>query len=43
MEGVSGRISFDEFGDNTNKMFSVFTVSGAAFDWVEGSTADFEG
>jgi hypothetical protein len=43
MEGVSGRISFDEFGDNTNKMFSVFTVKGSRLEWVEGSTADFEG
>jgi branched-chain amino acid transport system substrate-binding protein len=43
MEGASGPVSFDQFGDTTNKVLTVYTVEGDNFVPVEGSTASFEG
>jgi branched-chain amino acid transport system substrate-binding protein len=43
MEGASGPLAFDEFGDTTNKVLTVYTVEGDDFAPVEGSTGAFEG
>ena len=43
LEGASGPVSFDEFGDTTNKVLTVYTVEGDGFAPVEGSTSSFEG
>jgi branched-chain amino acid transport system substrate-binding protein len=43
LEGASGPVSFDEYGDTTNKVLTVYTVEGDDFAPVEGSTASFEG
>jgi branched-chain amino acid transport system substrate-binding protein len=43
LEGASGPVSFDEYGDTTNKVLTVYTVEGSDFAPVEGSTASFEG
>ncbi|MGH8963714.1 MAG: branched-chain amino acid ABC transporter substrate-binding protein [Actinomycetes bacterium] len=43
MEGATGPVSFDEFGDTTNKVLTVYTVKGEEFTPVEGSTSSFEG
>ncbi|HZG92104.1 MAG TPA: branched-chain amino acid ABC transporter substrate-binding protein [Pseudonocardia sp.] len=43
LEGASGSVSFDEFGDTTNKVLTVYTVEGDGFVPVEGSTGAFEG
>ncbi len=42
-EGSSGPISFDQYGDTTNKVLTVYSVKGAAFVPVEGSTGSFAG
>ena len=43
IEGAGGPISFDEFGDTTNKVLTVYTVKGDGFVPVEGSTGSFQG
>ncbi|WP_252441421.1 branched-chain amino acid ABC transporter substrate-binding protein [Pseudonocardia humida] len=43
LQGASGEISFDEFGDTTNKVLTVYQVEGDSFAPVEGSTGAFEG
>jgi branched-chain amino acid transport system substrate-binding protein len=43
LEGASGPIAFDEFGDTTNKVLTVYTVEGEGFAPIEGSTGAFEG
>jgi branched-chain amino acid transport system substrate-binding protein len=43
LEGAGGPISFDEFGDTTNKVLTVYTVQGDNFTPVEGSTGSFQG
>jgi branched-chain amino acid transport system substrate-binding protein len=42
-EGASGKLAFDEFGDTTNKLLTVYQVVGDNFAPVEGSTGSFEG
>jgi branched-chain amino acid transport system substrate-binding protein len=42
LQGASGPISFDEFGDTTNKVLTVYTVQGDNFTPVEGSTGSFQ-
>ncbi|OII62433.1 branched chain amino acid ABC transporter substrate-binding protein [Streptomyces sp. CC53] len=37
-DGVTGKVSFDEFGDTTNKQLTVYTVEGDAFKDVESGT-----
>ncbi|MFI9206717.1 branched-chain amino acid ABC transporter substrate-binding protein [Streptomyces sp. NPDC053253] len=37
-EGVTGKVSFDEFGDTTNKQLTVYKVEGGAFKPVESGT-----
>jgi branched-chain amino acid transport system substrate-binding protein len=43
MEGATGPVAFDQYGDTTNKVLTVYTVDGAEFVPVEGSTGSFEG
>jgi len=43
LEGAGGPISFDEFGDTTNKVLTVYTVKGDNFEPIEGSTSSFQG
>lgn len=43
IEGAGGSISFDKFGDTTNKVLTVYTVEGDSFAPIEGSTGAFEG
>jgi branched-chain amino acid transport system substrate-binding protein len=43
LQGASGEVSFDEFGDTTNKVLTVYEVEGDSFAPVEGSTGAFEG
>jgi branched-chain amino acid transport system substrate-binding protein len=42
-DGASGEIGFDEFGDTTNKVLTVYEVKDDDFAPVEGSTGAFEG
>ncbi|MFF8846888.1 branched-chain amino acid ABC transporter substrate-binding protein [Streptomyces sp. NPDC015127] len=39
-DGVTGKVSFDEFGDTTNKQLTVYAVKGA--DWTDVKSATFE-
>jgi branched-chain amino acid transport system substrate-binding protein len=41
VQGASGPISFDQYGDTTNRVLTVFSVSGEVFTPVDGSTAAF--
>jgi branched-chain amino acid transport system substrate-binding protein len=41
VQGASGPIAFDRYGDTTNKQLTVYTVSGDHFVPVVGSTAAF--
>ena len=43
IEGASGPISFDQYGDTTNKVLTVYTVENGELVPVEGSTGSFEG
>jgi branched-chain amino acid transport system substrate-binding protein len=43
INGAGGPISFDQFGDTTNKVLTVYTVKGEDFAPVEGSTGSFQG
>jgi branched-chain amino acid transport system substrate-binding protein len=43
IEGASGPVAFDQYGDTTNKVLTVYQVTGGAFAPVEGSTGAFEG
>ena len=42
IEGAGGPVSFDEFGDTTNKVLTVYTVKGDNFAPIEGSTGSFQ-
>jgi branched-chain amino acid transport system substrate-binding protein len=42
LEGASGPISFDQYGDTTNKVLTVYTVEGDDFVPVEGSTGSYQ-
>jgi branched-chain amino acid transport system substrate-binding protein len=37
-EGAAGPVTFDEFGDTTNKLLTVYTVEGDAFVPLETGT-----
>ena len=37
-DGVTGKVSFDEFGDATNKQLTVYSVTGGAWKAVESGT-----
>lgn len=43
LQGASGPLAFDEFGDTTNKLLTVYRVEGDNFQPVEGSTGSFQG
>ena len=43
LQGAGGPVSFDEFGDTTNKVLTVYTVKGDNFAPIEGSTGSFQG
>jgi branched-chain amino acid transport system substrate-binding protein len=43
LQGASGPISFDQYGDTTNKLLTVYRVEGDNFQPVEGSTGSFQG
>jgi len=43
IDGSSGPISFDQYGDTTNKVLTVYTVKGDDFAPIEGSTGSFQG
>jgi branched-chain amino acid transport system substrate-binding protein len=40
-EGATGKVSFDEFGDSTNKVLTVYQVAGGKWDAVQ--TGEFAG
>ena len=42
LQGAGGPVSFDEFGDTTNKVLTVYTVKGDNFEPIEGSTGSFQ-
>ena len=42
LQGAGGPVAFDQFGDTTNKVLTVYTVKGDDFVTVEGSTGSFE-
>lgn len=37
-DGVTGKVSFDEFGDATNKQLTVYSVENGAFNDVKSGT-----
>ncbi len=43
LDGSGGPIAFDQYGDTTNKVLTVYEVKGDNFAPVEGSTGSFEG
>ena len=43
INGAGGPISFDQYGDTTNKVLTVYTVKGSDFAPIEGSTGSFTG
>lgn len=43
IDGSSGPVAFDQYGDTTNKVLTVYTVKGDDFAPIEGSTGSFEG
>lgn len=43
LEGAGGKVAFDQYGDTTNKVLTVYTVKGDNFAPVEGSTGSFSG
>lgn len=43
LAGASGPLKFDEFGDTTNKVLTVYTVKDGDFAPIEGSTGSFQG
>ena len=43
LDGASGKVSFDQYGDTTNKVLTVYSVKGADFAPIEGSTGSFQG
>jgi branched-chain amino acid transport system substrate-binding protein len=43
LQGASGPVSFDEYGDTTNRVLTVYSVVNGSFAPVTGSTTSFEG
>jgi len=43
IDGAGGPVAFDEYGDTTNKVLTVYSVEGDNFAPVEGSTGSFTG
>ena len=42
VDGAGGPVAFDQYGDTTNKVLTVYTVQGDNFAPVEGSTGSFQ-
>jgi branched-chain amino acid transport system substrate-binding protein len=42
LQGAGGQVSFDQYGDTTNKVLTVYTVKGDDFAPIEGSTGSFQ-
>ena len=42
LQGAGGPVAFDQYGDTTNKVLTVYTVEGSDFKPVEGSTGSFQ-
>jgi branched-chain amino acid transport system substrate-binding protein len=42
-QGAGGPISFDRYGDTTNKVLTVYRVEGSDFRPIEGSTGSYRG
>ncbi len=42
LQGAGGPVSFDQYGDTTNKVLTVYTVQGDNFTPVEGSTGSYQ-
>jgi branched-chain amino acid transport system substrate-binding protein len=40
-EGATGKVAFDEFGDSTNKVLTVYQVTGGKWNAVQ--TGEFAG
>jgi branched-chain amino acid transport system substrate-binding protein len=43
IDGAGGPVAFDQYGDTTNKVLTVYSVEGDDFAPVEGSTGSFTG
>jgi len=43
LDGVGGPDGFDQYGDTTNKVLTVYAVKSGTFGAVEGSTGSFSG
>jgi branched-chain amino acid transport system substrate-binding protein len=43
LEGASGPVAFDQYGDTTNRVLTVYSVKGDDFAPIEGSTGSFAG
>jgi branched-chain amino acid transport system substrate-binding protein len=43
MDGVTGHLSLDRYGDTTNQLVTVYEVQGGAFAPVAGSTCNAAG
>ena len=43
IDGAGGPVSFDQYGDTTNKVLTVYTVKGTDFAPIDGSTGSFQG
>jgi branched-chain amino acid transport system substrate-binding protein len=42
LEGAGGPVAFDQYGDTTNKVLTVYTVKGDDFAPIDGSTGSFQ-
>ena len=42
IQGASGPVAFDQYGDTTNKVLTVYTVQGDDFAPIQGSTGSFQ-
>ena len=42
VDGAGGPISFDQYGDTTNTVLTVYTVKGTDFAPIDGSTGSFQ-
>ena len=43
LQGASGPVAFDQYGDTTNRVLTVYSVKGDDFAPIEGSTGSFAG
>jgi branched-chain amino acid transport system substrate-binding protein len=43
LDGASGPVAFDQYGDTTNRVLTVYSVEGSNFAPIQGSTGSFAG